>query len=187
MGHSKRFFTPQSFINCAFYSAIASLYPFLNSHLSELGLSWSQCAWINSVSGLVSMAGPLCLGPLAHKLSGYKQTLVCTFVLAFFACTSLLFVPNVVSSEHTPKMYFDCSEGVFRIEQCPNWNGQCHTYPKKPATNFSSFELVTCSYVCADERTSVNSSMYPVNVCFHNNDNNNDPSNLCLGMCKYSI
>lgn len=159
------------------------MHPFLNIHLADLGLSWAQCAWINSVSALVSMVGPLCLGPVAHKLSGYKQILVLALLLAFGASIGLLFVPNVVSSEHTPKMYFDCSEDVFRIEQCPNWGGQCHTYPKRPATNFSSFELVTCSYVCADEKTVVNSSAYPINVCFHNNDNNNnDPSNLCLGM-----
>lgn len=129
------------------------------------------------------MVGPLCLGPVAHKLSSYKQILVLALLLAFAASTGLLFVPSVVSSEHTPKMYFDCTEDVFRIEQCPNWEGQCHTYPKRPATNFSSFELVTCSYVCADEKTVVNSSVYPINVCFHNNDNNNnDLSNLCLGM-----
>lgn len=130
------------------------------------------------MSALVSMMGPLCLGPLAHKLSGYKQTLVLTLFLSFFAATSLLFIPRVISSEHTPKMYFDCSEGVFRIEQCPDWEGQCHTYPQRPATNFSSFELVTCSYVCNDEKTPVNTSWYPVNVCFHNS---NDPASLCLG------
>lgn len=185
MGHSKRYFSPQSFINCAFYSAIACLYPFLNSQLSELGLSWTQCAWINSVSALVSMAGPLCLGPLAHKLSGYKQGLVASLLLAFISCTALLFVPSVISSEHTPKMYFDCSEGVFRVEQCPNWNGQCHIYPKRPATNFSSFELVTCSYVCPDDKTPVNSSWYPINVCFHNT--NEHISNLCLDVPRERI
>lgn len=188
MGRSKRYFTSQSFINLSFYSAIACLHPFLNSHLAELGLSWAQCAWINSVSALVSMVGPLCLGPIAHKLSGYKQTLVLALLLAFGASTGLLFVPSVISSEHTPKMYFDCTEDVFRIEQCPNWEGQCHTYPKRPATNFSSFELVTCSYVCSDDRTAVNSTLYPINVCFNNNDNNNnDPSNLCLDVPKERI
>lgn len=155
----------------------------MNSQLSELGLSWTQCAWINSVSALVSMAGPLCLGPLAHKLSGYKQGLVASLLLAFISCTALLFVPSVISSEHTPKMYFDCSEGVFRVEQCPNWNGQCHIYPKRPATNFSSFELVTCSYVCPDDKTPVNSSWYPINVCFHNT--NEHISNLCLGRFSF--
>ncbi|XP_075678896.1 uncharacterized protein LOC113790970 [Dermatophagoides pteronyssinus] len=185
MSHSKHLFTSQNFINCAFYSALASLIPFLNVHLSELGLSWSQCAWINCMSALLSMIGPLCFGPLAHKLSGYKQTLILTMILAFLSVTALLFIPKVISNEHTPKMYFDCNENVLRIEQCSNWNGQCHTYPKRPATNFSSFEIVTCSYVCNDDgRHKINSSWYPVNVCFHDS---NDPVSLCLDVQQEKI
>lgn len=165
-----------------FLTAIASVQPFLNNHLNELGLNWTYCTWINSICALLSMLGPLCIGPIAHKLSGYKQTLILCLVLAFCACTALLFVPVVVSTEHMPKMYFDCTKGVFQIEQCPNWEGHCDTYPKRPATNFSSFELVTCSYVCPKERTVLNSSWYPVNVCFNNN---NDPASLCLGECCF--
>ena len=124
------------------------------------------------------MLGPLSLGPLAHKLSGYKQTLIVALLIAFMSGTALLFVPGVISTEHNPKMYFDCSEGVFRIEQCPNWNGECHIHPKRLAINFSSFELVTCSHMC-DKPQQVNSTWYPINVCFHSE--NEESGSLCIG------
>lgn len=131
------------------------------------------------------MLGPLTLGPIAHKLSGYKPALLMALMLAFFSASAILFIPSVISSKHQPKMYFDCAEGVFRVEQCANWEGHCDTFPKpKPAINFSSFELVTCSYLCADEKASFNSTWYPVNVCF---SNNNDPTNLCIGMIIFTI
>ncbi|KAF7494726.1 hypothetical protein SSS_05652 [Sarcoptes scabiei] len=180
----KYLFSSQNFINFAFYSALASLLPFLNIHLIELGLTWSECTWINLLSGLISMLGPLVLGPLAHKLSGYKQTLVLTLVLAFLSVTALLFIPGVISTEHIPKIYFDCNEGVLRIEQCPNWSGECQTYPQRSMANFSSFEIVTCSYHCVDDKTAINSSWYPISVCFHNN---NDPVSLCLDAQKEKI
>ncbi|OTF74730.1 hypothetical protein BLA29_000678 [Euroglyphus maynei] len=136
------------------------------------------------MSALLSMLGPICFGPLAHKLSGYKQTLILTMIIAFLSVTALLFIPKVISNEHTPKMYYDCNEGVLRIEQCPNWNGQCHTYPQRPATNYSSFEIVTCSYVCNNDKITINSSWYPVNVCFHDS---NDPVSLCLDVQQEKI
>ena len=133
--------------------------------MREIGISKVQSAWITSIVALVSMVGPLCLGPIAYKYNKYKAVLVFCLLFSFVSYTALLFVPKVIVTERQPKIYYDCTEKVLRIEQCPNWEGQCHTYPKRPATNFSNFELVTCNYECPYIGNQ-NASWFPIYVCF---------------------
>ncbi|CAG2181289.1 unnamed protein product, partial [Oppiella nova] len=102
--------------------------------------------------------------------------LVFCLLLSFIAYTGLLFVPKVIITERQPKIYFDCSQSILRIEQCPNWEGQCHTFAKRPATNFSNFQLTSCAYECPYSGT-YNASWYPIHVCFRST---NDEGNMCL-------
>lgn len=165
------------FLVAFLFLAVGCLVPYLSSHMREIGITKQQSAWITAIVSLISMVGPLCLGPIAYKYNRYKSTLVFALLLSFAAYTGLLFVPRVIRMERQPKIYFDCTSSVLRIEQCPNWEGQCHTYPKRPATNFSNFQLTSCTFECP-QIGSLNMSWYPVHVCFTGSAN--EEGNLCL-------
>ncbi|XP_054162371.1 uncharacterized protein LOC128960324 [Oppia nitens] len=167
-------------VNCFFYSALACLVPYLSAHMREIGITKVQSAWITSIVALISMIGPLCLGPIAYKYNKYKSILVFCLLLSFISYTGLLFVPKVIITERQPKIYYDCTQSILRIEQCPNWEGQCHTYPKRPATNFSNFQFTSCSYECPFSG-SYNSSWNPINVCFMGTPND---GSLCLTLSR---
>jgi hypothetical protein len=151
--------------------------------MREIGITKIQSAWITSIVSLISMIGPLCLGPIAYKYNKYKTLLVLCLLISFLSYTALLLVPKVIITERQPKIYFDCTQSILRIERCPNWEGQCHTYPKRPATNFSNFQLTTCTYECPFT-VNFNSSWYPIHVCFRGN---NEEGNMCLGMNNTKI
>ena len=133
--------------------------------MREIGITKIQSAWITSIVALISMIGPLCLGPIAYKCNKYKVILVFCLLLSFIAYTALLFVPKVILTERQPKIFFDCTQSILHIERCPNWEGQCHIYPKRPATNFSNFLFTGCTYECPFSMNR-NSSWYPIHVCF---------------------
>ncbi|CAG2106468.1 unnamed protein product [Medioppia subpectinata] len=162
-------------VNCFFYSALACIVPYLSSHMREIGITKIQSAWITSIVALISMIGPLCLGPIAYKYNKYKTILVLCLLISFTAYTALLFVPKVIITERQPKIYFDCSDNILRIEQCPNWEGQCHTYAKRPATNFSNFQLTGCTYECPYSGT-VASPGTPITACFQST---NEMGSVC--------
>ena len=146
--------------------------------MREIGITKLQSAWITSIVALISMIGPLCLGPIAYKYNKYKVILVFCLLLSFMSYTALLFVPKVIITERQPKVYFDCTENVLRMERCPNWEGQCHTYPKRGATNWTNLQFTSCTYECPFTGT-YNSSWYPITICLRSS---NEEGSLCLGM-----
>ncbi|RWS31123.1 hypothetical protein B4U80_05127, partial [Leptotrombidium deliense] len=102
---------------------IGCLVPFLSVHIQEIGITAKESAWINTISAVVSIFGPLIAVPVAYKYNKFRALIVLTLVFSGVFYTSLLFVPKVIRTPRLPQMVFDCTNSQLQIEQCPDWEG----------------------------------------------------------------
>ncbi|RWS05358.1 hypothetical protein B4U79_17677 [Dinothrombium tinctorium] len=151
--------------------------------MHDIGITTMESAWINTIAALVSILGPLIAGPVAYKCNKFRTLIILCLVVACVFYTSLLFVPRVIRTPRYPQIYFDCTNNQLKIEQCPDWGGQCHIHPQRPSVgNFTNFTLAKCKHVCSENLT-IDSPQYPIHVCFISSSE----GNLCLSEDPRSI
>lgn len=148
-------------------TAFACLYPFLSSHMKEIGLTSYESAYLNAITPICGLIATPVSGVVAHVYNKYQTLLIITLIASAISHTSLLFIPRVIRHPRHPSIIFDCSNSQLRIEHCPDWpSGSCATKPKAPSIgNFTNFSLTKCTYVCP-ATVALNSSWYPLSVCF---------------------
>ncbi|XP_053203697.1 uncharacterized protein LOC128388338 [Panonychus citri] len=138
-----------SIVQFPFYSALGCLVPFLTAHMNDIGLTAKQSALINTLTGLISVLGPLIFGPIAYRYHKYNLIICVTLFLSTISYTSLLFVPRVLRTAKHSSIIFDCTNGELLIERCQNWENNCSLHPKRLAYgNFTDFTLYSCNYAC---------------------------------------
>lgn len=120
-----------------------------------IGLNYEESRIISIVAPLVSIIGPLVVGPLADKLAGKKGSTgkylrvigaIC-MLLSVVMYLLLLAVPTLSRSEtHEPKVSFACDSdgGIIFQERCTE-EKSCYHWKKE---KMGSLILTNCSYTC---------------------------------------
>ncbi|XP_015793337.1 uncharacterized protein LOC107369880 isoform X2 [Tetranychus urticae] len=146
--------------------------------MNDIGLTAKQSALINTITGLISLIGPLIFGPIAYRYQKYNLIICVTLLLSTISYTSLLFVPRVIKTAKHSSIIFDCTSGELLVERCQNWENNCSLHPKRLAWgNFTNFTIYSCNYVCDLNTPSLqhNSSS---SITYHNNVYQPSPSLL---------
>uniref|UniRef100_T1L394 Major facilitator superfamily associated domain-containing protein n=1 Tax=Tetranychus urticae TaxID=32264 RepID=T1L394_TETUR len=101
--------------------------------MNDIGLTAKQSALINTITGLISLIGPLIFGPIAYRYQKYNLIICVTLLLSTISYTSLLFVPRVIKTAKHSSIIFDCTSGELLVERCQNWENNCSLHPKRLA------------------------------------------------------
>ncbi|CAB3359026.1 Hypothetical predicted protein [Cloeon dipterum] len=120
-----------------FFGGLACLVLFLPLHMREVGLSESHSRVISTVAPLLSILGPLIVGPASDRLGKHKQVLLTSCLLLGAACYCLLLaVPLTSENNHfqestlnkAPQVQLRCESHLSKIVQercsthCPHWS-----------------------------------------------------------------
>ena len=145
--------------------AVGCLYPFLSLHMTEIGLTGLNAAYINCLSPVIGIIVAPLAGVIAHKFNKYQTLLVICLIGSTISFTSLLFIPRVIMNPRHPQIMFDCTNNQLKMEMCRDWNGQCSKPKKLAVGNYTNFQLTRCNFICPSSLP-FNSSWYPMSVCF---------------------
>lgn len=139
-----------------FYAGLGSLYGTLVPHIIALGFYESEIRIILTTVALISLIGPLIVGPLTDRIADRRRSLYGTYlrisiavllVLGAIAYGLLLLVPSVHRSPlRQPSVSFGCDANgaVIFQERCTEENTCFHWEKKK----FGQLILTNCSYTC---------------------------------------
>lgn len=139
-----------------FYAGLGSLYGTLVPHIISLGFYESEIRIILTVVALISLIGPLIVGPLTDRIadrrrslygSYLRNTIAVLLVLGAIAYGLLLLVPTVHRSPVSqPSVSFGCdANGAIIFQESCTEEETCFHWEKK---KFGQLILVNCSYTC---------------------------------------
>lgn len=139
-----------------FYGGLGSLYGTLVPHIIELGFYESQIRIILTTVALISLIGPLIVGPLTDRIADRRRSaygsylriiIAVLLVLGAIAYGLLLLVPPVHrSSVREPSVSFGCdANGAIIFQERCSDEKTCFHWEKK---KFGQLILTNCSYTC---------------------------------------
>lgn len=140
-----------------FYAGLGSLYGTLVPHIISLGFYEYEIRTILSIVALISLIGPLIVGPLTDRVADRRRShfgsylrviIAVLLVLGAIAYGLLLLVPSVHhrSPERQPSVSFGCdgSGAIIFQERCSE-ETTCFHWEK---TKVGQLILTNCSYTC---------------------------------------
>lgn len=139
-----------------FYGGLSCLYSTLVPHLLELGFNHTELRAILTTVALISLIGPILLGPLIDRIAHrYKSSygrylqIILAILLVFGAISYslLLLVPAVRRSPlRQPSVGFGCdSNGAIIFQERCSQEKTCYYWEK---AKMGSLILTNCSYTC---------------------------------------
>ncbi|XP_015917158.1 major facilitator superfamily domain-containing protein 6-A [Parasteatoda tepidariorum] len=152
-----------------YFASIGCLFPYMTTHMRELGFSLSEIAFINAVSAFFSLIGPVLGGTFAERQNRYKSTTVFFIFAGALAFVSLAFIPRYEKLNYQPLVDFDCDAGL-RVERCVNW-ANCGEALER-SDDVTKIKLSNCHYQCP--KTGHFTSENPLLLCFRG-----DHGNMC--------
>lgn len=139
-----------------FYAGLGCLYGTLVPHIIALGFYESEIRVILTTVALISLIGPLIVGPLTDRIADRRRSLYGTYlritiavllVLGAIAYGLLLLVPAVHRSPvRQPSVSFGCdANGAIIFQERCTEEKTCFHWEKK---KFGQLILTNCSYTC---------------------------------------
>ncbi|XP_055625273.1 uncharacterized protein LOC129767972 [Toxorhynchites rutilus septentrionalis] len=140
-----------------FYAGLGCLHPYLQRHMTHIGLNYKESQIISIVAPLVALLGPLIFAPLADRLAGingpsYGKRLrfMASFCMIFSALLyAILFfvVPPVERHESSrSQVSFACDlDGAIIFQQRCSEERTCYHWKREKIGHLS---LTNCSYTC---------------------------------------
>lgn len=139
-----------------FYGGLSCLYSTFIPHMLELGFTQSEIRIILTTVALISVIGPLLLGPLIDRIADrrkssygrYLQLILATLlILGAIAYGLLLLAPPVRRSpSREPSVSFGCdSSGAIIFQERCSEERTCFHWEKE---KIGSLVLTNCSYTC---------------------------------------
>lgn len=141
-----------------FYGGLGCLYGTLVPHIIELGFDESEIRTIVTTVALISVIGPLVVGPLTDKLADRRRSafgsylrgiIAVLLVFGAIAYLCLLFVPRVKRSATIPEpppVSFGCdSNGALVFQKRCDDEKTCSHWSEK---KFGQLVLTNCTYTC---------------------------------------